>query len=221
MFDIKGLSRRGARTLPISSCRYAHPPARADSRISSRPSRTSSRPPSSASARWADRSPSEIVEAMTRHQRTPDHLRPVQPDRACGMHCPNMPTHGPRARRSTPPGPVPAGSPRWADVPAGAGQQLLYLPRGRHGHLRDAREARDRRDVHRGRACRRRPSDSRAVEAGTLFPLQSDILDVEIRTAARIAKLVFDSGLARVERPADLEAFIRRHVYTPEYKTLV
>jgi len=29
--------------------------------------------------------------------------------------------------------------------------------------------------------------------------------------------MVFDSGLARVERPADIEAFIRSHVYKPEY----
>jgi malate dehydrogenase (oxaloacetate-decarboxylating)(NADP+) len=28
---------------------------------------------------------------------------------------------------------------------------------------------------------------------------------------------VFDSGLARVERPADMVSFIRRHVFKPEY----
>jgi malate dehydrogenase (oxaloacetate-decarboxylating)(NADP+) len=32
-----------------------------------------------------------------------------------------------------------------------------------------------------------------------------------------VAKLVFDSGLARVERPADMVSFIRLHVYKPEY----
>ena len=36
-------------------------------------------------------------------------------------------------------------------------------------------------------------------------------------TAARVAKLVFESGLARVDRPADMVAFIRQHVYKPEY----
>jgi malate dehydrogenase (oxaloacetate-decarboxylating)(NADP+) len=40
----------------------------------------------------------------------------------------------------------------------------------------------------------------------------------EIQTAARVAKLVFDSGLARVERPSDMVAFIREHVYKPKYK---
>jgi malate dehydrogenase (oxaloacetate-decarboxylating)(NADP+) len=58
------------------------------------------------------------------------------------------------------------------------------------------------------------------LKLGMLFPPQSNILEVEIHTAARVAKLVFDAGLARVDRPADIEAFIRRHVYKPEYQTL-
>jgi len=55
---------------------------------------------------------------------------------------------------------------------------------------------------------------------GLLYPLQSGILEAEIRTAARVAGLVFDSGLAGVDRPADMEAFIRGHVYKPEYQDL-
>jgi malate dehydrogenase (oxaloacetate-decarboxylating)(NADP+) len=58
---------------------------------------------------------------------------------------------------------------------------------------------------------------SELLKQGLLFPLQSNILEAEILTAARIAKLAFDSVLARVERPADMIAFIRRHVYKPEY----
>ncbi len=54
-----------------------------------------------------------------------------------------------------------------------------------------------------------------------LFPPQSNILEVEIQTAARVAKLVFDERLARVDRPADMVAFIRQHVYKPEYQALV
>lgn len=59
------------------------------------------------------------------------------------------------------------------------------------------------------------------LKQGLLYPKQDDILETEIKTAARVAKLVFDSGLARVDRPADMEAFIRQHVYKPEYPTLV
>jgi malate dehydrogenase (oxaloacetate-decarboxylating)(NADP+) len=55
------------------------------------------------------------------------------------------------------------------------------------------------------------------LKLGMLFPPQSNILETEIQTAARVAKLVFDSGLARVERPADMIVFMREHVYKPEY----
>ncbi len=60
------------------------------------------------------------------------------------------------------------------------------------------------------------PSD--LLKQGLLYPLQSNILKTEIQTAARVAKLVFDLGLARVARPADMVVFIREHVYKPEYK---
>src|SRR6476469_778863 len=58
------------------------------------------------------------------------------------------------------------------------------------------------------------------LKQGCLYPLQANILETEINTAARIAKLVFDTGLARVDRPADMEAFIRSHVYKPDYHKL-
>jgi malate dehydrogenase (oxaloacetate-decarboxylating)(NADP+) len=60
------------------------------------------------------------------------------------------------------------------------------------------------------------PSD--LLKQGLLYPLQSSILETEIQSAARVAKLVFDSGLARVDRPKDMVAFIREHVYKPEYQ---
>jgi malate dehydrogenase (oxaloacetate-decarboxylating)(NADP+) len=56
------------------------------------------------------------------------------------------------------------------------------------------------------------------LKQGLLYPLQSNILETEIQTAARAAKLVFDLGLARVARPADMVSFIRQHVYKPEYR---
>lgn len=59
------------------------------------------------------------------------------------------------------------------------------------------------------------------LKQGLLYPLQSNILETEIKTAARVAALVFDSNLARVDRPANIETFIRQHVYKPEYQALV
>jgi malate dehydrogenase (oxaloacetate-decarboxylating)(NADP+) len=55
------------------------------------------------------------------------------------------------------------------------------------------------------------------LNKGLLYPLQSNILETEIQTAARVAKLVFDSKLARVNRPTNMVGFIREHVYSPEY----
>ncbi len=59
------------------------------------------------------------------------------------------------------------------------------------------------------------------LEQGLLYPPQSGILETEIKVAARVAKVVFDSNLARVARPADCETFIRNHVYKPEYRSLL
>src|SRR5208282_838847 len=58
------------------------------------------------------------------------------------------------------------------------------------------------------------------LKQGLLYPLQSSILEAEIQTAARVAKLVYDLGLARVARPNDMVAFIRQHVYKPEYASV-
>jgi len=59
------------------------------------------------------------------------------------------------------------------------------------------------------------------LQQGLMYPPQANILETEIKTASRVAKLVFDSGLARVERPSDIEAFIRSHVYQPMYQKLI
>jgi malate dehydrogenase (oxaloacetate-decarboxylating)(NADP+) len=56
---------------------------------------------------------------------------------------------------------------------------------------------------------------------GLLYLPQSNVLETEIRVAARVARVVFDSDLARVARPADSEAVIRSPAYKPEYRDLV
>jgi hypothetical protein len=55
------------------------------------------------------------------------------------------------------------------------------------------------------------------LKLGMLYPPQSNILEVEIQTAVRVTKLIFDQGLARVAPPTDVAAFVRKHVYKPEY----
>jgi malate dehydrogenase (oxaloacetate-decarboxylating)(NADP+) len=58
----------------------------------------------------------------------------------------------------------------------------------------------------------------RQLEQGMLYPPQSNMLETEMVTATRVAELVFERGLARVEKPADVNALIRRHAYTPTYR---
>jgi malate dehydrogenase (oxaloacetate-decarboxylating)(NADP+) len=59
------------------------------------------------------------------------------------------------------------------------------------------------------------------LEQGMLYPPQSNMLDTELRTAAKVAQVVFDRGLARVDKPADVERFVRQHAYKPAYPNLV
>ncbi len=54
-------------------------------------------------------------------------------------------------------------------------------------------------------------------EQGMVFPPQSNILETEIRTAERVAAVVFERNLARVERPKDINSWLRAMLYKPEY----
>ena len=56
-----------------------------------------------------------------------------------------------------------------------------------------------------------------SLDAGLIYPPQSQILDASLRTAAKIAEYVFDHGLARATRPADIEGYIRTLAYKPAY----
>ena len=55
------------------------------------------------------------------------------------------------------------------------------------------------------------------LRLGMLFPPQSNILEVETKTAVRVAELIFNRGLARVPRPKDVLALIESHAYQPNY----
>jgi malate dehydrogenase (oxaloacetate-decarboxylating)(NADP+) len=50
-----------------------------------------------------------------------------------------------------------------------------------------------------------------------LFPPQTDILRLEINTAARIVEFMFEKGLATVDRPRDIRAWLEQQVYKPQY----
>jgi malate dehydrogenase (oxaloacetate-decarboxylating)(NADP+) len=52
---------------------------------------------------------------------------------------------------------------------------------------------------------------------GMLYPRQDNILETERTTATRVAESIFARGLATVERPRDIRAFIEAMSYRPTY----
>lgn len=54
-------------------------------------------------------------------------------------------------------------------------------------------------------------------DRGMLFPSQADVLETEVTTATRVAELIFDKGMAGVDRPEDIRAFIEGQLYRPHY----
>ena len=61
---------------------------------------------------------------------------------------------------------------------------------------------------------------SQERERGLLFPPQRDVFNVEVRTAMKVARMIFDQKLATVAEPADLVSWTEAQVYRPEYKTM-
>jgi malate dehydrogenase (oxaloacetate-decarboxylating)(NADP+) len=55
------------------------------------------------------------------------------------------------------------------------------------------------------------------IATGTLYPPLKTIRDVSVGIAAAVATVAYENGLARSERPHDLEAAIRARMYDPTY----
>lgn len=55
-------------------------------------------------------------------------------------------------------------------------------------------------------------------ENGLIYPHVDDILQVSLHVAEKIAEEIFNSGLAAVDRPKDIRAFIKSKMYEPDYK---
>ncbi len=56
------------------------------------------------------------------------------------------------------------------------------------------------------------------LDVGLIYPPQAHLLETELRAAGRIAEVIFERGLAGVERPDDLDRFIREKAYRASYK---
>ncbi|HCN72356.1 MAG TPA: NAD-dependent malic enzyme, partial [Pusillimonas sp.] len=58
------------------------------------------------------------------------------------------------------------------------------------------------------------------LDSGLIYPPQKEILPASLKVAAKIAEYIFDHSMARVERPADINAYIEQMSYKPDYLPL-
>jgi malate dehydrogenase (oxaloacetate-decarboxylating)(NADP+) len=105
-------------------------------------------------------------------------------------------------------------------LPSQANNLYIFPAVGMTVYATNAKRVTDEMFIEAGRAVADQVTPEQ-LKLGMLFPPQSNILETELRTAVRVARLVFDNNLAQVARPDDYEAFIRSHVYKPEYRNLV
>ena len=56
---------------------------------------------------------------------------------------------------------------------------------------------------------------------GRLFPSLSTIRQISLHIATAVAELAFEEGLAGIQRPDDVKAFIQSQMYEPEYPSYV
>jgi malate dehydrogenase (oxaloacetate-decarboxylating)(NADP+) len=105
-------------------------------------------------------------------------------------------------------------------MPAQANNLYIFPAIGMAVYATQARRVTDEMFVVAARAVADQVTDQQLAE-GMLYPPQSNILETELTTATKIAELVFDRSLARVDRPADVGRFIRQHAYTPRYQQLL
>jgi malate dehydrogenase (oxaloacetate-decarboxylating)(NADP+) len=61
------------------------------------------------------------------------------------------------------------------------------------------------------------------LDAGLLYPPQTEILKTEVATAVKVCEVIFERGLASVgvEKPGDMKAFVEAQLYKPEYPNLM
>ncbi|MBS1550447.1 MAG: NAD-dependent malic enzyme [Bacteroidetes bacterium] len=55
------------------------------------------------------------------------------------------------------------------------------------------------------------------LSSGLIYPPISDIRNVSVNVAIKIAEYIFDSGLSGIKRPENIEMFIKNKVYYPAY----
>jgi len=101
-------------------------------------------------------------------------------------------------------------------LPGQANNFYIFPAVGLAIYVTNAKRVTDEMFIEAAKATAEQVSDQQR-EMGLMFPPQSDVLETEIRTAERVVKIIFDRNLARVERPRDINGWLRAQLYKPEY----
>ena len=56
---------------------------------------------------------------------------------------------------------------------------------------------------------------------GRLYPSLGSIREISLQIAVAVAELAFDNGLAGIDRPENIEDFIRSQMFEPHYSSYV
>jgi malate dehydrogenase (oxaloacetate-decarboxylating) len=103
----------------------------------------------------------------------------------------------------------------------GQGNNVFVFPAlGLGSLLADAGEVSDAMITRAADALARQVTDA-DLERGMLYPDVGRLREVTPVTAAAVCAEAFESGLARAERPANLEAAVRDAMWSPEYPTFI
>jgi malate dehydrogenase (oxaloacetate-decarboxylating) len=103
----------------------------------------------------------------------------------------------------------------------GQGNNVFVFPAlGLGSLLADASEVTDAMITRAADALARQVTDA-DLERGLLYPDVSRLREVTPVTAAAVCAEAFESGLARADRPANLEAAVRNAMWSPEYPDFI
>jgi malate dehydrogenase (oxaloacetate-decarboxylating)(NADP+) len=62
--------------------------------------------------------------------------------------------------------------------------------------------------------------DDESLAVGLIYPSQGKIFSASLHVAAQVARYVFDHGLARAPKPADVGQWIKEKAFTPTYRPI-
>jgi malate dehydrogenase (oxaloacetate-decarboxylating)(NADP+) len=105
-------------------------------------------------------------------------------------------------------------------IPSQANNVYIFPAMGMAIYATQAKRVTDEMFIVAAHALANQVSEAQLAD-GMLYPPQANLLDVELATAAKVAEEIFARGLARVDKPSDVAAFIASHKYQPKYANVI